>query len=316
MDNKVADLRSVDPDDISANPENPRLIFRENELNQLLESIREVGIQVPLTVFRDDGTFVLIDGERRLRCARKLNLAEVPVIIQRKPGKLENLLMMFNIHNVRQDWDLMPMALKLAEVRRMLEEQDKPAKPADLAGITGLTQPTVRRALELLELPQEYQDMLLEEAKKPKDQQRITADFFVEVNKSKRVVHNYVPAVFDNVSEEDYVEAMLDKYEHRVVNNVVSFRDISKIARAELAGEDPERVAPVLVRLVEERDYSIEDAYADTVRFAYETRDISTRTAGLRERLRSFSPGRKLPDEVRKDLQTLREEIDRLLGAQ
>ena len=73
-------LNNVDPDLIDKNPVNPRLIFREAEMNQLLESIHEVGIQVPLSVFERDNRFVLLDGERRWRCARKLNLATVPVL--------------------------------------------------------------------------------------------------------------------------------------------------------------------------------------------------------------------------------------------
>src|SRR4051794_1824555 len=113
---RTAPLQEISPDIIRSNPDNPRLIFREDEMSQLLESIRQVGIRVPLSVYPDGRHYTLIDGERRWRCARKLNLKTVPVIAQPKPAKLENILMMFNIHNVRVDWDLMPMALKLHEV--------------------------------------------------------------------------------------------------------------------------------------------------------------------------------------------------------
>src|SRR5260370_9892804 len=94
-------------------------------MNDLLESIREVGIKVPVSVYSDGHKFTLLDGERRWRCAKKLNLKVVPAIVQPKPTRLENLLMMFNIHNVRVDWDLMPIALKLGEVREMLEKEGK-----------------------------------------------------------------------------------------------------------------------------------------------------------------------------------------------
>jgi len=113
-------LVEIDPDLVDKNPVNPRLIFREAEMNQLLDSIREVGIQVPLSVFSSGARYVLLDGERRWRCAKKLNLQAVPVLVQPEPSPLENLLTMFNIHNVRSDWDLMPMALKLRDVRDML----------------------------------------------------------------------------------------------------------------------------------------------------------------------------------------------------
>lgn len=314
MDTEHSSLRVIDPDRIDQNPDNPRLIFQENEMRQLLESIREVGIKVPLSVYEKGDRFVLIDGERRWRCAKRLNLHEVPAVTQPEPSPLQNLLTMFNIHNVRKAWDLMPMAIKLAEVKRMLEEDESPAKPRDLASLTGLPITQVNRAFELLELPEKYRDLLMEEAQKPRDQQRIKADLFVEVNKSKRVIQKYAPDVFEQVTEDEYVESMLQKYLSGVVNNVVRFRDVSKIARAERVGGNTDRVVPVLVRLVEDKSYRIEEAFERTSRSAYEARDITTRTVGLRERLAAFEPGEELLAETKEDLRLLRAEIDRLLG--
>jgi ParB family chromosome partitioning protein len=306
-------LRDIAPGEIDPNPENPRLIFRESEMNQLLDSINEVGIKVPLSVFKTNGRYVLLDGERRWRCAMKLNLSTVPVLVQPEPSRLENLLTMFNIHNVRSDWDLMPMALKLRDIRQMLNDGGEDARPRALAGLTGVPLPTVRRALELLDLPQRYQDLLLKEAEKPQEQQKIKADVFVEVNKSKRVLQRYVPEVFDEVSETAYVDAMIDKYRDGVVNNVVRFRDVSKIGRVERTGGDPQKVVPTLVRLVKEPTFKIEQAYHQTVESAYAVRDASSRSAALLERLRELEPDR-LPADLREELNSLRDEIDRLLG--
>lgn len=310
-----ASVAQIDPDKIRPNPDNPRLIFREAEINQLLDSIRAVGIQVPLTVYTDRGGWVLIDGERRWRCARRLNLEKVPAIVQPRPGKLENLLMMFNIHNVRTDWDLMPMALKLADVRDMIVAEGRSARPRDLAGLTGVTLPTVTRALELLDLPQRYQDMLMKEAEKPRDQQRITADLFIEINKSRRVVASYVPEVFEKVTHRDYLESMIDKYTSGVVKNVVRYRDVSKIARAERAGGDSKAVTPVLVKLIKTPSYKIEEAYEATVSQAYESRDIATRADSLLERLQAIRSAAELAGDVKERLRALRKEIDRVLGA-
>lgn len=314
MNTDKSSLQTIDPDLIDKNPENPRLIFHENEMTQLLESIREVGIQVPLSIYKKGNRYVLIDGERRWRCAKRLNLQEVPAVTQPEPSPLQNLLTMFNIHNVRKAWDLMPMAMKLAEVKRMLEEEDSPAKPRDLAGLTGLPITQVNRAFELLELPEKYRKMLIAEAEKPRDQQKVKADLFVELNKSKRVIQSYASGVFERVSEDEYVEAMLQKYLDGVVRNVVHFRDISKIARAERVGGDTKQVVPELVRLVEDKTYRIEEAFEATSQSAYEVRDISTRTVGLRDRLAAFEPGEELSVETKEDLRLLRAEIDRLLG--
>jgi len=72
----------VSPDSIRTNPDNPRLIFHQKDLDALKKSIYEVGILQPLIVYRpkaEPDTHILIDGERRWRCARELNLAQVQI---------------------------------------------------------------------------------------------------------------------------------------------------------------------------------------------------------------------------------------------
>jgi ParB family chromosome partitioning protein len=307
-------LQEIAPRRIDANKDNPRLIFREAEMNALLDSIREVGIKVPLSVYRQAGRFVLIDGERRWRCARKLNLKSVPAIVQPKPGRLENILTMFNIHNVRSDWDLMPTALKLDQVRKLLKAEGREPTGKDLAGLTGMSLPTVRRALELLELPKKYQQLLLAEAKKPREEQMIKVDLFIEINKAKGAIKRYVPEVFEDIDEEQFVEAMVKKYTSGLVPSVTSFREISKMARAERAGEDPEEVEPVLVELVRRTRMTINDAYEETVGSAYLTRDVTSRAASLSEKLHELRRGRRLAPELVEALEALRGEINRLLA--
>lgn len=313
MPKTISPLQEINPDSIRQNPDNPRLIFQEEEMNDLLESIREVGIKVPVSVYSDGTKYTLLDGERRWRCAKKLNLTVVPAIVQPKPTRLENLLMMFNIHNVRVDWDLMPMALKLGDVRNMLAKEGKDTTPKALAAVTGVRLPTVRRALDLLDLPKKYQNMLLKEAEKPRNQQKVKADLFIEVYKSMHAVERYVPAVFKRVTKAGYVESMVKKYIGGVVDNVVAFRDVSKIARAELAGGDKEKAAPTIIKLVKDRKYSIAQAFGDTVQAAYEQRDLLTRLRGITAKLGGYKTVRGLSQDIRAALEDLKTEIDRML---
>jgi ParB/RepB/Spo0J family partition protein len=309
----VTPLQEIPVGSIKPNPENPRLIFREEEMSELLESIREVGIKVPVSVYADRNKFVLLDGERRWRCAKRLNLRTVPAITQPKPSKLENLLMMFNIHNVRVDWDIMPMAIKLNDIRELLAKEGKPTNPKSLAGITGVRLATVRRALELLDLPVKYRRMLLREAEKPRGEQRIKADLFIEVYKSLHTVERYVPEVFESVERADYVDSMVAKYVDRVVDNVVGFRELGKIARAEQTNVERVHAIGAVVRLVREPSYSVEDAYKDTVQAAYEQRDIVTRVRTIVKKVEALKGGVLFNSEVRSALEQLRNEINRLL---
>jgi len=307
-------LQEISPDSIRRNPDNPRLIFREGEMNELLESIKEVGIKVPLIVYQDDQKYRLIDGERRWLCAKRLNLATVPVHIQPQPSHLENLLMMFNIHNVRIAWDLMPMALKLGEIRELLLKEGQETTPKVLATLTGVRLSTIRRALDLLELPKKYQNMLLREARRPREVQQVTADLFMEIYKARHAVERHTPEVFNKVSKSEFVDSMLQKYLDKVVDNMVAYREVSKIARAQLAGEDRRDAATAIIRLIKDSAYSVAQAFEDTVQAAYERRDLLTRLRGIIARLAKYSAGRRLDDETRQELERLRSEIDRILG--
>lgn len=313
MAHTAAALQQIAPDKLKPNPDNPRLIFREGEMNELLESIREIGIKVPLSVYPEGAHFTLIDGERRWRCAKKLNLPTLPAIVLARPSRLENILMMFNIHNVRLDWDLMPMALKLDEIRDMLTKEGKATNAKALAAVTGVRLATVRRALDLLDLPKKYQAMLLKEAEKPREEQRIKVDLFIEVYKSLHAVEKHAPEVLDQVSKPEYVDSLVKKYLDGVVDNVVSYRDVSKIARAELAGAQKEKAAPVIVRLVKEKGYTVKQAYEDTVRGAYEQRDLLTRLRGLITRLADVSSVSALDDDTVAALRELRARITAIL---
>jgi ParB/RepB/Spo0J family partition protein len=305
-------LLAIDPDKIRKNPDNPRMIFREQEMNELLQSISEVGIQVPLTVYEDRG-YVILDGERRWRCSKRLNFRTIPCIIHPKPSRLENLLMMFNIHNVRVQWDIMPMAYKIADISGLLIKEGQDVSPKALSAITGVRLPTVKRCLELLDLPERYRDLLMAEAEKPKGEQKITADLFIEINKSYNVVERYVPETASSFDKAEFVDSMVDKYVSGSVGSVTAFRDLSKLARAERAGVDREEAVKAIKKLVHNKRYSVEDAYRDTVEIAYEKRDLLAKIEGLRARIADLRGPLARSRELVAALRALRFQIDKFL---
>ena len=195
-DHDTGRLAEIKVDAISTNPENPRAAFRQEELELLQESIRQFGVQVPIAVYRSGREYILIDGERRWRCASKLNMKTIPALVQEEPTALENLLLMFNIHALREQWDLLTIALKLPKIISLLRSNlGRPPNEAELSTKTGLTRGIIRRCRMLIDLPKKYQDMLLEEIKKPKSKQAISEDFFIEMEKSLKTVERAMPDV-------------------------------------------------------------------------------------------------------------------------
>ena len=165
---------------ISPNDENPRIIFRQEELDNLTLSIKKIGLQVPITVYQDrQGKYKIIDGERRWRVFKKLNFETVPAIIQDKPNELDNLLIMFNIHALREQWDLFTISNKLTKIISLFEEKNqREPKELELSLSTGLTRGMIRRCKLLIELPDKYKDKLLKGTQKTKRSTKVKRGFF------------------------------------------------------------------------------------------------------------------------------------------
>ena len=77
----------VDVERIVANKGQPRKIFKEKDLLELSESIKENGIIQPLIVHEKDGLFEIVAGERRFRASKLAGLSKVPVVVKRATKK-------------------------------------------------------------------------------------------------------------------------------------------------------------------------------------------------------------------------------------
>lgn len=100
-------VQQVAVEAIKRNPRQPRVHFKEDELNELAASIREHGVIQPLIVSpKEDGTFILIAGERRWQASQRAGLTKVPVVTRQANN--QELLELALIENVQRA-DLNPM---------------------------------------------------------------------------------------------------------------------------------------------------------------------------------------------------------------
>jgi hypothetical protein len=199
----------------------------------LEDSIAKVGILVPLTVYWDDrrDRYVILDGQRRWMIAEKLGIGAVPVNQVAEPTLVQNIVTMFQIHKVREDWELMPTALKLEVLMRELKERNE----ARLAALTGLDQAVVTRCKKLLSFPKEFQDLMLD----PDPDKRIKADFFIELYAVRN--DRYVNSM-RWFSRDGFTRDMLRKYlTTDTLKSVTDFRVMKQhINNARRAGKDAE----------------------------------------------------------------------------
>ena len=137
---------------IYANPDQPRREFDEERLQELADSIREIGIIQPITLRKiKENEYQIIAGERRFRAATIANLETIPAYIRTADD--ENVMEMALIENIQcEDLNAMEVALacqNLLEVYSMTQEQ--------LSTRIGKKRATVANYIRLLRLPAEIQ---------------------------------------------------------------------------------------------------------------------------------------------------------------
>lgn len=296
-------LENIPIDRIRPNPDNPRMAFRQRELDELQESIRRFGVQVPIAVYKDSAGYVLIDGERRWKCCSKLNFKYIPAIVQPEPSKLQNLLLMFNIHALREQWDLLTVALRLPTVIELLKvEIGREPNELDIANQTGLARGVIRRCRILMDLPDKYKQLLLTELRKPKTQQKISEDFFIELEKALKTVERAMPGLIENKNTARNL--IITKYQNETIKSIIELRKIPRIARAEKVGADVKIARRGLTRFFSDPDLSIESVYASTVADHYSEKDLVSRIDSLILRLKD-SPDEFTDDKITRRLKRL-----------
>jgi len=143
----VGGLREIETASIRPNPFQPRERFDEEQLNELTESIREVGMLQPVLVRPIGDEFELIAGERRWRAARRLGLGRIPALVRESDdaAALEQALVE-NLH--RADLNVLEQA---AAYQQLIEDFELTHDA--VATRVGKSRASITNTLRLLQLP-------------------------------------------------------------------------------------------------------------------------------------------------------------------
>lgn len=137
---------------IKANPKQPRREFDPEALQELADSIKEIGIIQPITLRKmEDDTYQIIAGERRFRASQLAGLTTIPAYIRTADD--ENVMEMALIENIQRE-DLNAMEIALA-YQHLLEEYDLTQER--LSERVGKKRTTIANYLRLLKLPAQIQ---------------------------------------------------------------------------------------------------------------------------------------------------------------
>jgi len=152
--NKLAD---IDVDSIHPNPFQPRKNFQKNALLQLAESMKEVGIIQPVVVYKKDGKYFLVVGERRWRAAQLLKWEKIPAIV--KDFSDDDIMADALIENIQRE-EL--NAIEIAEGIEALMAKSGEGQQ-ETADRLAMNRATVANFLRLLKLPAQVKEDIAQE---------------------------------------------------------------------------------------------------------------------------------------------------------
>lgn len=153
------ELKFIELEKIVISPFQPRKSFQTDELDELSQSIKTVGIIHPPTVRQiGEDSYELVSGERRLRASKLAGLFQIPVFVKQTSHiDSAHAALIENIQRV----DLNPLEIAVA-LKRLLEEFNYSQE--DLSQKVGKKRSTVANYLRLLSLPSVIQGSLKDEA--------------------------------------------------------------------------------------------------------------------------------------------------------
>ena len=160
MSTAEAETAAMEPDStlpisqIVPNKDQPRKVFKEDELAELSDSIKQNGILQPLLVRKKGAKYEIVAGERRYQAAKLAELKEVPVII--KDISDEEVFKLALIENLQRS-DLSPLE-EARGYKQLLKE--KGCSQEEVARLVSKSRSAITNTMRLLDLPEEVQALV------------------------------------------------------------------------------------------------------------------------------------------------------------
>ena len=149
----------VKTESLQVNPYQPRKIFKESDLEQLANSLKEVGFIQPIVVssLGEGEGFEIISGERRFRAAQKASIEQVPVLVKRVTDR-EKLLMAIVENVQRSDLNCVEEALSYFQLMDEFHLSQE-----EVAKRVGKERSSIANFLRVLKLPKKVVGLLQRE---------------------------------------------------------------------------------------------------------------------------------------------------------
>jgi len=260
-----AGINEVEISEIEVNPFQPRTNFDNEALNELADSIREIGLIQPITLRKiSKDKYQIIAGERRFRAAQIAGLETIPSYIRK--AKDESMLEMALIENIqREDLDSIEIALSFQRLMNELEFTQE-----ELSSRVGKKRSTIANYLRLLRLPAIIQKGIIEKQISmgharaiininDSESQILIFDQIIKygfsVRKVEEIVHNFNNQESDDSTSDkkrkfpiEYknIKKQLDKFFRSTIDFSMNEKGKGKIVISFKSEKDLERIVKII----------------------------------------------------------------------
>ncbi|MBR2318333.1 MAG: ParB/RepB/Spo0J family partition protein [Bacteroidaceae bacterium] len=195
----TSSIGEIGIEQIHANPNQPRREFNEEALQELADSIKELGVIQPITLRKEnDGSYMIIAGERRFRASQLAGKSTIPAYILNANDK--DTMEMALIENIQRE-DLNPLEIALA-YQQLIEQHN--LSQEQLSKRVGKGRATIANFLRLLKLPGNIQVAL----------------------KEKRIDMGHAKALLALASHADQIKIF-----NEIIENNYSVREVEELVR-------------------------------------------------------------------------------------
>lgn len=230
--NKTTIVKFVE---VRPDPENPRQAFDPIEMKHLEDSIKIKGIRQSLVVEREkEGTYLLIDGERRYRAAKHLGLKELPVIIEDPMTPAERMMIRFHLQEQHAQWNTWEKALAVSAFQKATGMDVQ-----EIADSLGLNKGTVNNYLFIVGMSKRHAEKIMD--------RKLPIAYMVAMGcMAKELPEEYVAKAMD---------AAIEKIDSHIITRA---RDLMQVARAMAKGGEK-----VIRKFIDDKTYGPKRASVD-----------------------------------------------------
>lgn len=289
---------------IEINVLNPRKRFVDTEGDTLIDSIISKGLLNPVIVFKKSHSnkYVILDGERRFKAFKKLNESTIPChVLEKEPTELENLSLMFHIHNVREEWTDFAIAQALLKVIQEMGKDVKDLQRQDkleLVKITSLSEYKINKYLVFYDYPQAILDKFMHSEMQEEPDKGMDPDILAEMHAPIKIIEQEIPQFFKRFSKEKIIDACIKKKAKGVIKTNRDFRALTKsLSAMKKGGVRKEVMLEKLESFVREIEVTPQSIFEDTSETIYQIDSIIKKTEVLIKEVQNLNLNQVTKDE-------------------